>query len=194
MRVYPRACGGTDSTSVGFSIDRGLSPRLRGNRIPGSVCNLSGGSIPAPAGEPFVSQRLFHLSGVYPRACGGTYTTEGDADGYVGLSPRLRGNPGTGYSDSKRLGSIPAPAGEPTSSTSAAFRSWVYPRACGGTQTFYRSFMAETGLSPRLRGNPLRRETMDKRIGSIPAPAGEPRSAAPSPGSRPVYPRACGGT
>ena len=51
-----------------------------------------------------------------------------------------------------------------------------------------------TGLSPRLRGNPMRAEPEFADAGSIPAPAGEPwwRTIPPMP--EPVYPRACGGT
>ena len=51
-RVYPRACGGTSMREDGTRLIRGLSPRLRGNRLvlhPGECARRS---IPAPAGEP----------------------------------------------------------------------------------------------------------------------------------------------
>ena len=51
-RVYPRACGGTSSTARGESIDKGLSPRMRGNRSEACRATPRGGSIPAHAGEP----------------------------------------------------------------------------------------------------------------------------------------------
>ena len=51
-RVYPRACGGTPSSSLKWAYQSGLSPRLRGNRrrSPGALLQVR--SIPAPAGEP----------------------------------------------------------------------------------------------------------------------------------------------
>ena len=50
------------------------------------------------------------------------------------------------------------------------------------------------GLSPRLRGNLLKKVHTSLPGGSIPAPAGEPCWAASLKAVRPVYPRACGGT
>ena len=49
--VYPRACGGTAGRGRHGVNNRGLSPRLRGNVLPGSRSRLGLGSIPALAGE-----------------------------------------------------------------------------------------------------------------------------------------------
>ena len=51
-----------------------------------------------------------------------------------------------------------------------------------------------SGLSPRLRGNPLCLAKVRAPRGSIPAPAGEPPLRVVTASMRPVYPRACGGT
>ena len=51
MRVYPRACGGTDSCQNSSSPGLGLSPRLRGNACRLPVSKSFNGSIPALAGE-----------------------------------------------------------------------------------------------------------------------------------------------
>ena len=50
--VYPRVCGGTAGTTVGYGNNAGLSPRVRGN--PGRSIPLprTNRSIPACAGEP----------------------------------------------------------------------------------------------------------------------------------------------
>ena len=81
---------------------------------------------------------------------------------------------------------IPACAGEP------APNHRVYPRVCGGTPP-----SATMGLSPRVRGNPLKMllPRLSPRVrgnhGSIPACAGEPppisipRCAAPNRGLSP---------
>ena len=143
----------------------------------------------------------------------------------AGLSPRLRGNHSTlgsvPYRDHGR--SIPAPAGEPSQSESGTngSRSRVYPRACGGTAPVSSGIIenltvypracggtfvptnrilscASVGLSPRLRGNPLRRLaaiTTTYGAGLSPRLRGNRRNAsAPNYHRRAVYPRACGGT
>ena len=112
-RVYPRACGGTsDCTSPPSDAD-GLSPRLRGNPPSPLPSRRSGGSIPAPAGEPTAGQRQMTGGGVYPRACGGTPPEVGAPVALGGLSPRLRGNLHRRRLWAVIVRSIPAPAGEP---------------------------------------------------------------------------------
>ena len=70
----------------------------------------------------------------------------------------------------------------------------VYPRVCGGTWLDSFTPTAPRGLSPRVRGNPLRPAVRLPAPGSIPACAGEPAASSPTPCSSRVYPRVCGGT
>ena len=111
-----------------------------------------------------------------------------------GLSPRLRGNQVLTGGQLSRLGSIPAPAGEPLRSRISGALRWVYPRACGGT--VFRSLVCASGLglSPRLRGNLPGFQHPRFPCRSIPAPAGEPQILLCHRRSDEVYPRACGGT
>ena len=76
-----------------------------------------------------------------------------------------------------RVRSIPACAGEPSTKTLSD------PL---GT--------ADTGQSPRVRGNHQLREAGRLVLRSIPACAGEPRCMRPQGTCRWVYPRVCGGT
>ena len=92
LKVYPRACGGTGEKSVVTHAVVGLSPRLRGNQHLPCRCHDSGGSIPAPAGEPDGLAVPLERHRVYPRACGGTFLRRFDDLIKKGLSPRLRGN------------------------------------------------------------------------------------------------------
>ena len=172
--VYPRACGGTCTSATNSARSCGLSPRLRGNRMPSASLIWSTGSIPAPAGEP--SPRLFrgNRTGVYPRACGGTSTAPLPASVSIGLSPRLRGNLDEHVHLITWHRSIPAPAGEPEWHHVHHGDARVYPRACGGTQTISETTRPVTGLSPRLRGNLRHFHRRVEAAGSIPAPAGEP--------------------
>ena len=91
--VYPRVCGGTAPPGIPLWMMRGLSPRVRGNRVGGNPSVGFGRSIPACAGEPHPRPSVAKSPGVYPRVCGGTGSGSRPASAVIGLSPRVRGNP-----------------------------------------------------------------------------------------------------
>ena len=111
-----------------------------------------------------------------------------------GLSPRVRGNLQPIPDRPTVVRSIPACAGEPVFFFCRNPPPWVYPRVCGGTQPCHRTSPRRTGLSPRVRGNLRVVSKPSLTFGSIPACAGEPRSASLDAASYRVYPRVCGGT
>ena len=65
---------------------------------------------------------------------------------------------------------------------------------CGGTACWNASPCRPAGLSPRVRGNPLRCTPPGWPGRSIPACAGEPAARRRTPRAEEVYPRVCGGT
>ena len=192
--VYPRACGGTARTKQSLASSNGLSPRVRGNPLPMPFVNGGNRSIPARAGEPARRARPAPACRVYPRACGGTGYTDYSEKALTGLSPRVRGNRVQPSRLLGLVGSIPARAGEPRPVVSQPDRCRVYPRACGGTVLRDPPANERDGLSPRVRGNRARRTDRAVLDGSIPARAGEPRTATGQRAPGTVYPRACGGT
>ncbi len=111
-----------------------------------------------------------------------------------GLSPRVRGNPSGGSEQVAASGSIPACAGEPSGHALLPTGRSVYPRVCGGTPAPAYRRGPESGLSPRVRGNPSSCALSGEPGRSIPACAGEPHSEMPTVWARTVYPRVCGGT
>ena len=90
--VYPRVCGGTVNVPRFFRFNRGLSPRVRGNRIVIVFKCVGRGSIPACAGEPHNGAFDMKPAEVYPRVCGGTWSGIRLGELVAGLSPRVRGN------------------------------------------------------------------------------------------------------
>ena len=70
--VYPRAYGGTDTSSGLRRWFWGLSPRIRGNPQAVLASLLCLGSIPAHTGEPIRPLGALDPARVYPRAYGGT--------------------------------------------------------------------------------------------------------------------------
>ena len=195
--VYPRACGATRLMAIRSSFTEGLSPRVRGNLHEG-IRRVQGlGSIPARAGQPSCMSASRAVRAVYPRACGATSLSFGAQVTMMGLSPRVRGNPGGVAGEGGRLRSIPARAGQPPAPARPAWTARVYPRACGATVAVTRGTGFGGGLSPRVRGNHLSMPPSDSSASfrSIPARAGQPTPCAfhllPS---STVYPRACGAT
>ena len=193
--VYPRECGGTPGTKPTPPKLKGLSPRVRGNPVHQVKVQYSLRSIPASAGEPGVSKAASSQAKVYPRECGGTsidsegnpytevYPREcggtairlGSLETEQGLSPRVRGNPGTDEDPRPWAGSIPASAGEPGSAGPGTRAKAVYPRECGGTNYSGIVRILGDGLSPRVRGNRVVMRIAPIGCRSIPASAGEPR-------------------
>ena len=192
--VYPRVCGGTCPPLKQPYARQGLSPRVRGNRHDEGQFGVIFGSIPACAGEPSTRSAPAGRCGVYPRVCGGTALRSLETASLPGLSPRVRGNPLVYSGGGPRPRSIPACAGEPSSSSCVRLRFPVYPRVCGGTIARRGSLRVRRGLSPRVRGNRgcrLREWTSGR---SIPACAGEPIGITCMWWPPRVYPRVCGGT
>ena len=173
---------------------RGLSPRLRGNPSRRGLHRRDARSIPAPTGKPKDQPEALPLLEVYPRAYGETALVAGIMSTHVGLSPRLRGNRLRLRLSNPKAGSIPAPTGKPYPASIGTAAYWVYPRAYGETTKFFTDTIPGVGLSPRLRGNPVKVVFPPGDGGSIPAPTGKPgRWRTPSrPGA--VYPRAYGET
>ena len=172
--VYPRAGGGT--IRAGFR----------------AFCPV--GSIPAQAGEPWIPPPGRIPAMVYPRAGGGTSALLSGSSSALGLSPRRRGNLDDHPPIGRRLGSIPAQAGEPPTSVAQQATIKVYPRAGGGTAQLAGHSRGGSGLSPRRRGNLAGRVFVHPDLRSIPAQAGEPWSFQSKRGAAGVYPRAGGGT
>ena len=173
-------------------------------------------SIPARAGEPQRTRLADLIHGVYPRACGGASGTVSASRYCSGLSPRVRGSLGNGFGLTVLLRSIPARAGEPQARWRLVWPVPVYPRACGGAPCRWPTPSSARGLSPRVRGSPLREYPVAVVHRSIPARAGEPgetlhrleatKGLSPRVRGSPatpwvtawwrgttVYPRACGG-
>ena len=120
MRVYPRSRGGTQRRQACIARLLGLSPLARGNQKSESVLTPALGSIPARAGEPKIGKGKAIRTKVYPRSRGGTAHKLKQARAKWGLSPLARGNLRSADCGAAYGGSIPARAGEPKRTQSAA--------------------------------------------------------------------------
>ena len=151
------------------------------------------GSIPACAGETQHPGRVECRGGVYPRVCGGNDIVPGSSIVRKGLSPRVRGKPSTRAALNAGVGSIPACAGETSSTDSDFAAAEVYPRVCGGNGSQNFVTAAADGLSPRVRGKRAGTGLPAASKRSIPACAGETYQFVTAGQVNGVYPRVCGG-
>ena len=179
VAVYPRVGGGNWQFVVELAFSNGLSPRGRGKPIGRASGKGVGGSIPAWAGETvLVTEGNPHIR-VYPRVGGGNHPNLSALMKAAGLSPRGRGKPASSARQCQRPGSIPAWAGETYGAGAVLGGREVYPRVGGGNVGLWGVTIRVGGLSPRGRGKQLAYLSLQKSCGSIPAWAGETRSASP---------------
>ena len=127
--------------------------------------------FPRPRGDRPIDQAVGGVAKKVPR---------GNLLSWPVLSPNVR--------------SIPAWAGEPSSLNAISIPASVYPRVGGGTLIAQGGKWLAQGLSPRGRGNHIRRRRILGRERSIPAWAGEPTHQAFLWAVSMVYPRVGGGT
>ena len=192
--VYPRVCGGSTSITSMDYRKGGLSPRVRGKRVPAAVSVHAPRSIPACAGEaPAAGYRTWG-SRVYPRVCGGSRGLRVAGYRAAGLSPRVRGKPEVTHRPRRQNRSIPACAGEARNAPPPATPRPVYPRVCGGSPNPHAWANPHAGLSPRVRGKRGALMTTARNNRSIPACAGEAPFRRPPRATAAVYPRVCGGS
>ena len=129
---------------------------------------------------------------VYPRVRGGTALKRNPGRVVKGLSPRARGNHLLIQSPSTGKGSIPACAGEPSSTTVSILSFRVYPRVRGGTSTVHPPMAFGAGLSPRARGNRANNRFERGLWGLSPRARGNHTVAGPQPMCAGSIPRARG--
>ena len=113
LRAYPRVCGATQRFSKHVDNDRGLSPRVRGNRVNAAIRGNNQGPIPACAGQPGGRITRRQRAWAYPRVCGATDLNHVSSSFKTGLSPRVRGNLVLIAGFASEHGPIPACAGQP---------------------------------------------------------------------------------
>ena len=167
----------------------GLSPRVRGNRLPIHRIGHNRRSIPTCAGEPGINDRPRDTRRVYPHVCGGTFCPALHATDIRSI-PTCAGEPASWY----EYRSIPTCAGEPRLTRRLRSCRAVYPHVCGGTSTGLLLSFRVRGLSPRVRGNLHTSYCRQSTARSIPTCAGEPHRCAVRCTAREVYPHVCGGT
>ena len=109
-----------------------------------------------------------------------------------GSSPRVRGKPSSGASESRAHRLIPARAGKTSHALAARGSRSAHPRACGENALAARTAVATSGSSPRVRGKHSGRPRRHPQRRLIPARAGKTGVPPIRPETNRAHPRACG--
>ncbi len=156
----------------------GRSPRARGSRNSPRPAPAYRGSIPACAGQPAVLSFSDDAKGVDPRVRGAALFIWGICCRRYGRSPRARGSLPERLKIAMLRRSIPACAGQPQAAGCPLYKNRVDPRVRGAAKKRSRGKVIIQGRSPRARGSRNAGFGILPKSRSIPACAGQPRTAA----------------
>ena len=192
MAVHPRAYGEYEDKDILTFVVYGSSPCLRGIHLRSDLFALCGRFIPVLTGNAISKEAMFQPLSVYPRAYGECITRLKIGATTGGLSPCLRGMPTCFRLLRGKTRFIPVLTGNAHPHVEANLHNPVYPRAYGECDLSMGDGIANTGLSPCLRG--MRYEINVNQEGSrfIPVLTGNAQPPPWSDNQRPVYPRAYG--
>ncbi len=192
--AHPRSRGATSAARAVRATTKGPSPLARGNRGRGARHSSPVGPIPARAGQPRPGGAGAGAHGAHPRSRGATMCKVIAESFAEGPSPLARGNPVAGYTVQPMTGPIPARAGQPSGSRSAASACGAHPRSRGATNRPHHSRKKPTGPSPLARGNHVAGGCRACGQGPIPARAGQPPGALRQCRRPRAHPRSRGAT
>ena len=160
-------------TLCGASCD-GRSPLARGSQGQGQGQGHQTRSIPACAGEPPSPCFRVPLRRVDPRLRGGAKSSRAREQERDGRSPLARGSQMRSGGTRYVVRSIPACAGEPSSTRAPSVAARVDPRLRGGAIPYFGRRVNVQGRSPLARGSRGYSRRSFPSLRSIPACAGEP--------------------
>ena len=134
----------------------------------------------------------FSCLGDHPRVCGEHEQCAPPVVVLVGSSPRMRGTLRRAFRTFRRLGIIPAYAGNTMMTPRLTTATWDHPRVCGEHDPLVPSVCDVLGSSPRMRGTLGRRVVGLCLVGIIPAYAGNTTARNASTKAKRDHPRVCG--
>ena len=173
-RVHPRSRGAASSRSSSRRCSFGPSPLTRGSQRDEDRVVVAGRSIPAHAGQPTHRAAPTPSERVHPRSRGAATRARPIAPNTAGPSPLTRGSRGRRRQGILAAGSIPAHAGQPSSTSTSWCQKGVHPRSRGAAGIVGDDHHASPGPSPLTRGSRTARRGPPSGLRSIPAHAGQP--------------------
>ena len=153
-------------------MTEGSSPRMRGTHLEALHPDTAVGIIPAYAGNTSAAYPPHRNTRDHPRVCGEHAEIIGETCTIQGSSPRMRGTRISSESVKDILGIIPAYAGNTALPVYPPPAARDHPRVCGEHFRLLARVLSCLGSSPRMRGTQHVSVHIARRMGIIPAYAG----------------------
>ncbi len=150
---------------------------MRGTPIAISVSCVTGGIIPAYAGNTAYSMRPKCLIWDHPRVCGEHFYQALGIKNLPGSSPRMRGTLAYRLERQRFPRIIPAYAGNTLAIALWRLRNRDHPRVCGEHASLDVDALSAVGSSPRMRGTLNVNTFVDNQARDHPRVCGEHRTA-----------------
>ena len=189
---HPRVCGEHFGLSTRHGTREGSSPRMRGTPQEDHQTSFTNGIIPAYAGNTTYLTLALLAPRDHPRVCGEHAPPRAVSGCPWGSSPRMRGTLALRGSLCKLFGIIPAYAGNTRHRLSGRDISWDHPRVCGEHRDGGGRSVGLAGSSPRMRGTHGEFLEVRRRLGIIPAYAGNTYDLFAHAARYRDHPRVCG--
>ena len=170
----------------------GSSPHVRGTLNNRARATRVTGIIPACAGNTYVPSVPIGRCRDHPRMCGEHWNRWGTATSSLGSSPHVRGTLMMRPSSGVSAGIIPACAGNTVTKDTDAETYRDHPRMCGEHRRRIFSRRLARGSSPHVRGTHCRILSNIRRVGIIPACAGNTCGVSCGVVAYRDHPRMCG--
>jgi len=190
--AHPRVRGEHEGLTAEFRRLGGSSPRARGTRVVDRLAGRRRRLIPACAGNTVTTPLRASARAAHPRARGEHAGIDPTAESVVGSSPHTRGTHRHAGRDHRRVGLIPACAGNTVQPAGGGPGRWAHPRVRGEHGQATLDHAASNGSSPRARGTLLEVGEVDAGVGLIPACAGNTRASRTAPPCARAHPRVRG--
>ena len=159
-------------TSIMVHLSWGSSPRMRGTQSRCRPCMRRTGIIPAYAGNTRPALARRSIARDHPRVCGEHGQNAQGTERQGGSSPHMRGTLCRCGLSTRRIGIIPAYAGNTCVVSTLACPSRDHPRICGEHYKHRGSITPNPGSSPHMRGTRDAMARLGSDSGIIPAYAG----------------------
>ena len=189
---HPRTCGEHASCTV-LAMSAGIIPAHAGNTSPHLRSDRVSRDHPRTCGEHAeVDSREFMTMGSSPHMRGTRHPHRLAQPDERGSSPHMRGTLDERDAQDRRVGIIPAHAGNTRRRDTATETCWDHPRTCGEHEYVVKATTYRKGSSPHMRGTLIVIVVVGLSGGIIPAHAGNtsrPHSGACRPRD---HPRTCG--
>ena len=169
---HPHACGENDLEDGESFPEDGPSPRVWGERKHCDALKVNLRTIPTRVGRTECADFVEQAGADHPHACGENPDVEVELEEICGPSPRVWGELRPCSLSERLMRTIPTRVGRTPSLSLPKFATTDHPHACGENQSTAKKVWIRGGPSPRVWGEPAKKEGRCRGFRTIPTRVG----------------------